>query len=217
VVVDEAQELSPMAWRMVMRRCPTRSMTIVGDLAQTSAPGGASSWDQVLRPHVGDHWRLAELTVNYRTPAEIMAATTDLHPDPRPPRSVRTGEPPWRCRTDLADLPHVVAEIAEGHTDGQLAVITPPSHLARIAAALSLTTSPDVTDPVVVLTPGQVKGLEFDSVLVVDPATILAAPLGHNDLYVAMTRATRRLVIVHLGPPPVELVRVEERTVHVTG
>jgi hypothetical protein len=208
VVVDEAQELSPMAWRMVMRRCPTRSMTIVGDLAQTSAPAGASSWDRVLRPYVGDHWRLAELTINYRTPAEIMAATAGLHPDLRPPRSVRTaGEQPWRCRTDLADLPHVVAEIVAGHTGGQLAIITPPPHLAR----LSRTTRPDITDPVVVLTPGEAKGLEFDSVIVVDPATILAAPRGHNDLYVAMTRATRRLVIVHPGPPPAELSRVEER------
>jgi len=214
VVVDEAQELSPMAWRMVMRRCPTRSMTIVGDLAQTSAPAGASSWDGVLRPYVGDHWRLAELTINYRTPAEIMAATADLHPDLRPPRSVRTtGEPPWRCQSTLADLPQVVAEIAASHAEGQLAIITPSPHLAR----LSPTTGPDITDPVVVLTPGQAKGLEFDSVIVVDPATILASPHGHNDLYVAMTRATRRLVVVHPGPPPVELSRIEERAVQATG
>src|SRR5690606_21929752 len=68
VVVDEAQELSEMAWRMIMRRCPGRSMTIVGDVAQTGDPAGTTSWDRVLRPHVGDRWRLARLTVNYRTP-----------------------------------------------------------------------------------------------------------------------------------------------------
>jgi hypothetical protein len=147
VVVDEAQELSAMAWRLVLRRCPTRSMTIVGDLAQTSDPAGASSWDHVLRPLVDDRWRLAQLTINYRTPAEVMAAAVDLftahHPGLRPPRSVRvTGEPPWRRRTTLAELPHVIADIAAQHTDGQLAIITPPPHLARLVAVLSLTTSP---------------------------------------------------------------------------
>jgi len=217
VIVDEAQELSAMAWRMVMRRCPTRSMTIVGDLAQTSDPAGAWSWDDVLRPHVDDRWRLAQLTINYRTPAEIMAATVDLftahHPDLRPPRSVRVaGASPWRRHTSLADLPHVVADIAAGHTDGQLAIITPSSHLAHLRTVLPVAVPLAITDPVVVLTPGQAKGLEFDSVLIVDPTAILMAPLGYNDLYVAMTRATRRLGIVHPGPAPAELSRVEERT-----
>ena len=72
VIVDEAQELSAMAWRMVMRRCPMRSMTLVGDLAQTSDPAGASSWARVLRPYARQGFRVEELTVNYRTPAEIM-------------------------------------------------------------------------------------------------------------------------------------------------
>ncbi|QUQ64197.1 HelD family protein [Kutzneria sp. CA-103260] len=216
VVVDEAQELSAMAWRMVMRRCPTRSMTIVGDLAQTSDPAGASSWDRALRPQVDDRWRLTQLTINYRTPAEIMAATSDLfaahHADLRPPRSVRAaGESPWRQHTTLAELPDVVADIASGHTDGQLAIITVPSHLSLLRKALRLTTPPAITDPVVMLTPEQAKGLEFDSVLIVDPAAILTAPLGYNDLYVAMTRATRRLGIVHPGPAPAELSRIQER------
>ena len=72
VIVDEAQELSAMAWRMVMRRCPMRSMTLVGDLAQTSDPAGASSWARVLRPYARQGFQVEELTVNYRTPAEIM-------------------------------------------------------------------------------------------------------------------------------------------------
>ncbi len=212
VVVDEAQELSAMAWRMVMRRCPTRSMTIVGDLAQTSEPAGASSWERVLRPHVDDRWRLAQLTINYRTPAEIMAATGDLfaahHPGLRPPKSVRSaGESPWRRRTTVDSVPEAVADLG----DGQLGIITPLCHVDALRRALGLTTSPAITDPVVVLTPVEAKGLEFDAVLVVDPAAILAAPLGHNDLYVAMTRATRRLGIVHPGPAPTELRRIEER------
>ncbi|MDX3187034.1 AAA family ATPase [Streptomyces sp. MN03-5084-2B] len=235
LVVDEAQELSAMAWRMLLRRCPTRSMTVVGDLAQTGDPAGATSWDGLRPPvsslprttdssgrdevpesRVDGRVRVAELTVNYRTPAEVMAATVPLfaahHPGLRPPRSVReAGEHPWRRRTTLRELPGVLAEIAAGHRDGRLAIIAPAAHHARIAAAVPVRTPPDLTDPVVVLTPGQAKGLEFDSVLVVDPAAVLAAPLGHNDLYVAMTRTTRHLGILHPGPPPAELAGVRER------
>ncbi|MGC7095733.1 HelD family protein [Amycolatopsis lurida] len=211
VVVDEAQELSEMDWRMLVRRCPTRSMTVVGDLAQTGSAAGATGWAEVLRPHVDDRWRLAQLTVNYRTPAEIMAATADLfaahHPGSRPPRSVRsTGEQPWRLRTTTAELADVVARLASAHEEGSLAVIAPPVHRDRLAAALPVAVPPDLADPVVLLTPGEAKGLEFDAVLIVDPAAILdAGPLGHNDLYVAMTRATRRLGVVHPGPCPAEL------------
>ncbi|WP_033400730.1 HelD family protein [Actinokineospora enzanensis] len=214
VVVDEAQELSEMAWRMLMRRDPSRSMTIVGDLAQTGTPAGASSWARVLGPHLADRWRLAQLTVNYRTPAEIMDATADLlaahHPDLRPPGSVRsTGVPPWRQRA--ADPVQVVAELVAAHTDGHLAIIAPAGRVEELASALSLSLSPDPIDPVVVLPPDQAKGLEFDAVVVVDPEVILAGVLGHNDLYVAMTRATQRLGIVHTGPIPDVLARLRER------
>jgi superfamily I DNA/RNA helicase len=78
LVVDEAQELSAMQWRLLMRRCPSRSMTVVGDIAQTGSPAGARSWAEVLRPYVRQRWRLAELTVNYRTPGPIMRAAADL-------------------------------------------------------------------------------------------------------------------------------------------
>jgi hypothetical protein len=201
-----------MDWRMLMRRCPSRSMTIVGDLAQTGSPAGASSWDAVLRPYVRDRRHLVRLSVNYRTPAEIMAATTDLlaahHPGTTPPRSVRsTGEPPWRLGTTRAELPGVVAGLAAAHTTGRLAIITPET----LSEILSITPHPDLTGRVVVLSPAQAKGLEFDSVLIADPAAILEAPLGHHDLYVAMTRATRHLGIVHPGPPPAELLRVPPR------
>jgi DNA helicase IV len=203
VVVDEAQELSEMAWRMLLRRCPTRSMTIVGDLGQTGSPAGAVSWARVLGPRD----REAQLTVNYRTPAEIMDVAAALlaahHPDLRPPRSVRaSGERPWHRQVD--DLTAAVADLVDAHTDGQLAVIAPD--VTRLAGILPV--PPDLTAKVVLLTPAQAKGLEFDEVLVVDPAAILAEPLGHNDLYVAMTRATRRLGVVHTGPLPAELAKL---------
>ncbi|MET0237894.1 MAG: ATP-binding domain-containing protein [Kibdelosporangium sp.] len=201
VVVDEAQELSEMAWRMLMRRCPSRSMTIVGDLAQTSEPAGTEAWGTVLRPHVADRWHLAELTVNYRTPAEIMAAANEVlaahQPHIRPSTSIRsTGVPPWRAQVDPESIAAAVVT-AVRTMPGRIAVIAPRRHLTGLAVA-----------DVVLLTPAEAKGLEFDSVLVVDPAAILAAaPRGHNDLYVAMTRATHRLGVLHPGPPPAELIR----------
>ena len=94
VIIDEAQELSAMAWRMVLRRNPARSMTVVGDVAQTGSPAGARSWKEMLNPLVGGRWREERLTVNYRTPSEIMAVAADVlasvAPDERPPDSVRS-------------------------------------------------------------------------------------------------------------------------------
>src|SRR5215207_4005316 len=100
VIVDEAQELSPMAWRMLMRRSPSRSMTVVGDMAQTGAPWGPGSWARALDPHAAGRWRVEELTINYRTPAEIMAVAADVKDSMgtglEPPRSAReAGTTPW--------------------------------------------------------------------------------------------------------------------------
>jgi DNA helicase IV len=228
VIVDEAQELSAMAWRLLMRRCPSRSMTIVGDVAQTGDAAGTSSWERVLRPHAGDRWRLAQLTVNYRTPAEIMAVAADvlaaLDPALEPPRSVReTGVPPWRLATTPDGLPRALAEHAAREAsrleEGRLAVIVPETRLTELAAAVTAElpdatygTDPDLERPVVVLSVRQAKGLEFDSVLIADPAAILtASPRGRSDLYVALTRATQRLGILHPGPPPVELAGIRDR------
>ena len=240
VIVDEAQELSPMAWRLLMRRCPARSMTLVGDVAQTGDPAGAASWGQVLAPHVGDRWRLAELTVNYRTPSEIMAVAAEvlqrIDPELKPPRSVRSsGEEPWRVSVPASALAERVAELAlredsalagsgdgsggAGSADiggigtdgggagdtGRLAVLVPAERLAEVAAAVSARlpeagygSDPDLERRTVVLPVRQAKGLEFDTVLVVDPEAIVSAQHGENDLYVALTRATRRLGIVEI-------------------
>ncbi|MFZ2118941.1 MAG: UvrD-helicase domain-containing protein, partial [Pseudonocardiaceae bacterium] len=119
IIIDEAQELSPMAWRVLMRRCPSRSMTVVGDLAQTGSRAGAASWQDVLGPYVAQRWHLEELTINYRNPAEIadladrVLAAIDV--DITPPQSVRrSGVAPRAVRVgSLADeLPAVVAEEA---------------------------------------------------------------------------------------------------------
>ncbi len=200
VVVDEAQELSPMAWRMLMRRCPSRSMTVVGDLAQTGAAGGADSWAQVLDPLVAGRWRTARLSVNYRTPKPAMTlAATLLPPASEPPLSVRdSDEEPWRVEESGDDeLVGLVRRESELIGDGRVAVIAPSSRIAEIAAALDVAAGADLDAPVVVLSPDQAKGLEFDSVVVVDPRGIeQASKRGRSDLYVALTRTTNRLGLV---------------------
>ncbi|AEV87270.1 helicase [Actinoplanes sp. SE50] len=209
VIVDEAQELSPMAWRLLMRRCPSRSMTIVGDLAQAGSLGAPTTWSEVLTPYVADRWRLAELTVSYRTPAEIMSyaerllATVD--PTIVPPRPVRsTGVAPWEATGTLTDLAARVTADIDALAGGRLAVIAPAGHQAALAAALpALTTgpSPDLEDHAVLLTVAQAKGLEFDTVLVINPAEILTdSRRGSHDLYVALTRPTRNLGVFTLLP-----------------
>ncbi|MFF2812057.1 HelD family protein [Streptomyces sp. NPDC058000] len=210
IIVDEAQELSPMLWRLLMRRCPTRSMTLVGDPAQTSEPGGCGAWETILAPYVEDRWEHVRLGVNYRTPNEIMtvAAEVPRTTDPSfvPPRSIRsTGVHPWAERTD--DLPRAVADAVARETgydaQGRLAVIAPRERCAALAAALpaaSAGPAPDLTRPVVVLDPRQAKGLEFDTVLVAEPAEF-----GTSDLYVALTRATQRLGVLHTGALPAGL------------
>ncbi|MFE7794409.1 HelD family protein [Streptomyces sp. NPDC057460] len=226
IIVDEAQELSQMAWRLLMRRCPTRSMTLVGDVAQTGDAAGASSWASALAPHVGDRWRQVSLTVNYRTPAEIMASTTEvlaaLGPGLQLPRSVReTGVEPWRMRTEPGLLARTLADRAAKEAaaleDGRLAVLVPDTRRDELGAAVAESVpgavygdEPDLESRVVVLGVRQAKGLEFDAVLIADPAEILArSTRGPNDLYVALTRATQRLGIIHGGPAPAVL----ERTV----
>lgn len=190
LVVDEAQELSAMDWHVLLRRCPIHSVTAVGDLAQRSAPAGAQAWSDVLAPSLGSRWTHRTLTVNYRTPAEIMvpaaAVLASYAPDALPPESVRaTGVEPWR-RTVPADgllarlREEVEAELAQLGA-GTLAVIAADvSGLAGLVGPAGQ-----------VHTPVSAKGLEFDTVVIVDPERIRA----HNpaDLYVSMTRATQRL------------------------
>ena len=210
VVVDEAQELSPMAWRVLMRRCPTRSMTIVGDLAQTGALGGVSSWASTFRPYVAERATIETLTVNYRTPAQLMSLAT-------------RGAAGRRSAGDRADLgPHHVvgpvftrgpgrasprsAAIVRDELDlvgaGTLGVLCPARPARRRCAAA--VRSPTGPARVAVLTVEQAKGLEFDGVAAAgagrDRAPTHRAAL--NDLYVAITRPTQRLHVLHADPLP---------------
>ena len=209
VIVDEAQELSAMAWRVLMRRSPNRSMTVVGDIAQTGDPSGAASWGEVFGAYVAERWRLAELTVNYRTPAEVMTLAGEvlarIDPTATPPRSVRsTGVAPVVLGMD--SFAEQVRREATIVGEGRLAVIAPATQVPALAERVRATLpgvavagghEPDLESPVVVVSVRQAKGLEFDSVVVADPDAIEAeSPRGVNDLYVALTRATQRLVVL---------------------
>ncbi|MBB2915302.1 DNA helicase IV [Streptosporangium becharense] len=220
VIVDEAQELSAMAWRTVMRRIPARSLTVVGDIAQTGSAAGARSWEEMLDPYVKGRWRQEHLLVSYRTPVEIMRVAADVlravAPDQEPPESVRDGgSPPRAVRLDPdapggpAALEALVADELAEIGEGRLAVIVPDARHAWISALFPR--EGDVLDvPVAVLTVTAAKGLEFDAVVVVEPEEILTqTPMGGNDLYVAITRATRRLTVTHRGDLPPMLSRLE--------
>ncbi|MFE6864904.1 RNA polymerase recycling motor ATPase HelR [Nocardia sp. NPDC057668] len=191
IVVDEAQELSAMDWRVLMRRCPGRSFTIVGDLAQRRSAAGARAWGEMLEPYVPGRWVYRSLTVNYRTPAEIMAVAAavlaEFAPEVRAPESVRScGVEPWSRRLDDAEIPGAIAEFVadEAGRPGTSIVIGPPGVPGTVPAS-------------------ETKGLEYDAVLVVNPERILAdGPRGAAELYVALTRATQRLGVLHTAPLP---------------
>ncbi|WP_447006752.1 RNA polymerase recycling motor ATPase HelR [Saccharothrix isguenensis] len=194
VVVDEAQELSEMDWRVLMRRCPGRSFTVVGDLAQRRSVAGATSWDTILDRYVPGRWVYRSLTVNYRTPAEIMtiaaALLAEFAPDVQPPESVRScGVQPWSRRVTEDQLPAAIGDFVrdEAGREGTSVVIGPPGVPGTVPAS-------------------ETKGLEFDAVLVVEPERIIAdGPRGAAELYVALTRATQRLGVLHQGPLPQSL------------
>lgn len=216
IVVDEAQELSPMQWRVLMRRNPLRSFTVVGDVAQVSAAAGARSWADAMRPFVGDGWRLEELTVNYRTPAQIvdvaerMALAAGVHVTRS--RAVREGDWPVEVivTDDLVDV--TVDAVRENIEDvpGTIAVIASESVGDVLWPALADAFGADVargsaglTRRVALVTPRESKGLEFDSVLVIEPQVIVdEIPRGAAALYVAMTRPTQRLHVISSGALP---------------
>ncbi len=199
VIIDEAQDLTPMQWRMVARRARGTSMTIVGDLAQRST-GKPGEWRDHLPPSIAA-FSYRELTTNYRSPAEVneLAAgiLAELAPDLSRANSIRrAGVAPRTIETSVDDLgsrlDSLVGEEQAAVGDGKVAVIGLDGR------------SRD--DGVTSIHPRSSKGLEFDSVIIVEPSEILAQPYGLSLLYVAVTRTTRRLTFLHTGELP-EIIR----------
>jgi hypothetical protein len=189
IVVDEAQELTDAEWQMLLVRCPSRSFTIVGDRAQ-ARHGFTESWADRLERVGLDRIDLASLTINYRTPAEIMAEAEPVIravlPDANVPTCIRSNDVPV-VHGSVADLAPVLESWLAANVDGTACVIS--------ASALDEGTLQD-TSRVRSLTPELCKGLEFDLVVLIDPDTFGDGIEGAVDRYVAMTRATQRLVIL---------------------
>lgn len=216
VVVDEAQDHGGMALRMLGRRAKAHSMTILGDLAQATAPGAMESWDEAARHLCGDPAGavVRELTVGYRVPAAILDVANELLPEAAPTvtpaRSIRPGgTPPNRfAYADEDGMVEAVRSAVAFTTDQEgrasVAVIAPSSHhdllldgvsgLVRFGAGTAVNLPG--TEAIALVDPDQAKGLEFDAVVVVDPPTIKAAPNGLRQLYVAMTRAVQTLAMI---------------------
>ena len=218
-----------MAWRAVFRRAPSRSMTVLGDLAQSGAAWAPTRWSAVLEPFARERWRLRELSTNYRTPHEIMAVANAVlsvaAPEVRPSIAIRSsGHAPTRVESGAAVLPTAAAAFAammlDELGDGRVAVLAPPDLLDELRAALASRLGGlfDATDPlaarVALLGVADAKGLEFDAVLLVEPGEIARhGPRGQNDLYVALTRPTQLLRLVHARTLTPELeARVEPDT-----
>jgi hypothetical protein len=184
IVVDEAQELTDAEWQMLLSRCPSRSFTIVGDRAQ-ARHGFTESWPERLGRVGLDQISLASLSINYRTPQEIMAEAEPVIravlPDANVPVSIRSTGVPVLHRS-VSDLGPVLDAWLAEHADGIAWVIGDPTFRA--------------TSRVRSLSPELSKGLEFDLVVLIDPETFGTGIEGAVDRYVAMTRATRQLVIL---------------------
>ena len=206
VIVDEAQDLSPMQLRMIARRSREGALTILGDVAQGTGAVAYESWSDVL-PHLprGGDAEVEELRHAYRVPREIMDVALPLldtiAPGIERPLAYRLGgEPPRVRRVDEdALLREAYREAAGLAREGLVAVIVPDELVEPALAHES------AFDSVPLLTPRAAKGLEFDHVVVVEPALVAAREQGLRELYVALTRPTTTLVVVHSRPLPSQL------------
>jgi hypothetical protein len=192
VVVDEAQELTDAEWQMLLRRCPSRSFTVVGDRAQ-ARHGFTESWTERLARVGLPDATVAALTINYRTPAEVMAEAEPVIraalPGANVPTSIRESGIPVR-HSPVADLEVVLRSWIDEHAEGTAVVIG-----SRDGRRDALVERPGL-ERVRWLPPELAKGLEFDLVVLVDPDRFGDGITGAVDRYVAMTRATQRLVIL---------------------
>ncbi len=191
VIVDEAQDLTPMQWRMIARRARGHSMTIVGDVAQRTT-GARATWSDLLPAEFGDLRRF-DLSTNYRSPDEITpwatAILAKIDPSLTQPIAIRESGHGVRVEPGADRAVEVANELVAMVDDGRVAII--------------MTDPIDVDHPqIACLTPAAAKGMEFDGVVVVEPAQILEDPHGLGLLYVAVTRSTDQLVVLHDQPLP---------------
>ncbi|SDS94504.1 DNA helicase IV [Streptomyces sp. TLI_053] len=196
IVVDEAQELTDAEWQMLLLRCPSRSFTIVGDRAQ-AREGFTESWPERLARIGLDRARVASLSVNYRTPEEVMAEAEPVIraalPDANVPTSVRRSGVPV-THGPVSGLDGVLADWLAAHAEGTACVIGDAAFAAEFGATCREEFR--ASGRIRALTPRLAKGLEFDLVVLVDPAGFGEGVGGAVDRYVAMTRATRQLVVL---------------------
>lgn len=216
VIVDEAQELSPLAWNSLLRRCPSRSFTVTGDLDQRSSAGRAKSWSDVLGPAMRAYQSEEILTVSYRTPAAILDRANALMDELGTPahyplvaaRDVVDAYAKTTTGGSVQELQAVVkAEDAMlskrvGAGNGRIAVIASPTSIRHLREACGWGSSLD--ERICLITPVESKGLEFDTVILWEPNEIIADSPG--DIYVALTRPTYRLHAVSSSPLPNALV-----------
>ncbi|MBS6102155.1 MAG: AAA family ATPase [Actinomyces sp.] len=216
VIVDEAQELSPLAWNSLLRRCPSRSFTVTGDLDQRSSAGRAKSWSDVLGPAMRAYQGEEILTVSYRTPAAILDRANALMDELGTPahyplvaaRDVVDAYAKTTTGGSVQELQAVVkAEDAMlskrvGAGNGRIAVIASPTSIRHLREACGWGSSLD--ERICLITPVESKGLEFDTVILWEPDEIIADSPG--DIYVALTRPTYRLHAVSSSPLPNALV-----------
>ncbi len=222
VIIDEAQDLTPMQLRMVARRSPSGSLTILGDLAQATGPFTYDHWDEILEhlPSPAPVTR-EELTLGYRAPGRVLDYAARLLPSAapgvQPTESIRAGRSDPHLRRTTAD--HLIADaIAEAVTLSEqhalIALIAAPDQIAALSGAtahdprVGLLDADGMTRPITIVPAPGAKGLEFDAVVVMEPAAIVAASAEGNQrrglrlLYVALTRPTQHLSIVHAAPLP---------------
>jgi DNA helicase IV len=228
VVVDEAQDLSAMELRMVARRARNGSMTLLGDLAQATAPAAQSNWEDSVTHLGASRVQIDELTVGYRVPASIMAFADlllpEIAPTLAPTASVRnTGRPPRVEQASPDKSAERAAAIAADllETWESIAVVVPATMKEETARALAGhrlsffdgEARSALGEHLTLLSPSGTKGLEFDAVVVVEPAKILAeTPAGAHMLYVVLTRAVQDLSIIHSGPLPEALAQPGEES-----
>ncbi|MDA0183894.1 AAA family ATPase [Solirubrobacter phytolaccae] len=218
VVVDEAQNLTPMELRMVVRRARSQSLTILGDLAQRTADAGVSSWERVLDEAGVDTFDVSELEVSYRVPNEFLEIAGTLLPPGAPaPRGVREAPFPARAIHTEALGPATAQEAARlaAAVNGSVGIVAPLEHMDEVRAALG--EFADATHAALgaglnLLDLHVAKGLEFDAIVVVEPEAILRERPdgGVGGLYTALTRATRAMSVVHREPLPEPLANAFE-------